>query len=133
MSMVRVVAAALAVWRLTHLIHSEDGPFRILKRMREALRRLSMSGAVDCFLCLSIWVAVPFGCVLGSSFAEVVILILAFSAVTILIDRSAGLSEQGALFLEEPYKEEVEAWPVDADSTEFDRRIGRNGRWRRSA
>ena len=49
MSIVRIVAAALAVWRLTHLIHSEDGPFRILKRMREALRRVSMSGAVECF------------------------------------------------------------------------------------
>lgn len=54
--------AALACWRLTHLLWAEDGPWRGIARWRERLPRDAATGLpwlVGCFYCLSLWVAVP--------------------------------------------------------------------------
>jgi hypothetical protein len=53
----RFVVAALATWRVTHLLALEDGPFDLLVRLRRALGRAG--GVLDCFYCLSIWIAAP--------------------------------------------------------------------------
>jgi hypothetical protein len=55
----RFVVAVFAAWRVAHLLAFEDGPFDSIVRLRTAAGRF---GAVlDCFYCLSLWVAAPLG------------------------------------------------------------------------
>lgn len=49
--------AALAVWRLTHLLHAEAGPADALARWRAALGDGWAGRLVGCFHCLSLGVA----------------------------------------------------------------------------
>ena len=56
---VRFVLAALATWRVTHLLANEDGPADIVFRLRRRLGDSWVGGLMDCFNCLSFWVAVP--------------------------------------------------------------------------
>src|SRR5579862_3348650 len=51
--------AALATWRLTHLIVAEDGPAEVVVRLRRAAGAGVVGQAMDCFYCASVWVALP--------------------------------------------------------------------------
>jgi len=57
--LVRFVLAALATWRVTHLLANEDGPAAIVFRLRRRLGDSPIGGLMDCFNCLSFWVAIP--------------------------------------------------------------------------
>jgi len=106
MTTLSIAISALAIWRLTHLLQAEDGPFRMFARSRTWLRRMSISGITDCFYCLSLWVAAPFAAILEARLKERLILWLALSGAAILIDRLAEGELQYAPFYEEPYREE---------------------------
>lgn len=82
-----VLVGVLATWRVTHLLHAELGPWRLLDRMRHAVSRRLGTHLFDCFYCLSLWVAVPFGVALGVHWLERVFAVLAFSAGAILLER----------------------------------------------
>ena len=56
---VRFVLAALATWRVTHLLANEDGPGDIVFHLRRRLGDSPIGGLMDCFNCLSFWVASP--------------------------------------------------------------------------
>lgn len=56
---VRFVLAVLATWRVTHLLSSEDGPADIIIRFRALLGQSIAGKLMDCFNCLSLWIAVP--------------------------------------------------------------------------
>jgi hypothetical protein len=76
------VAAILSVWRLTHLVHAEDGPWKLLLKLR------ALGGSVfRCFYCLSLWIAAPFAWSLDADPKHFVLLWLALSAAAILIER----------------------------------------------
>jgi len=83
-----LVLGALGVWRLTHLFNAEDGPAEVLVR----LRRLAGSGfwgsLLDCFYCLSLWVAAPFAVILGETWTERLFLWLALSGAACLLERA---------------------------------------------
>lgn len=61
------LAAALATWRVTHLLHSEVGPWQLISRLRaltgvqhyeDGTPMAYPDGNIfECFLCLSVWVA----------------------------------------------------------------------------
>lgn len=51
--------AVLAVWRLTHLLAAEDGPADIVVRFRRLLGNSLAGRMMDCFYCLSVWIAAP--------------------------------------------------------------------------
>lgn len=106
MTALRITIAALAVWRLTHLLHAEDGPLEVFARCRNWLRLLSLSGATDCFYCLSLWVAAPFAMALGSRWEERLTLWLALSGAAILANRLTKEESEGAWFYEEPIEKE---------------------------
>jgi hypothetical protein len=55
----RLVLAVLLVWRATHLLASEDGPGDIVVRFRAMLGQSLAGQLMDCFNCLSLWVAAP--------------------------------------------------------------------------
>jgi hypothetical protein len=77
----------LAVWRVTHLLNAEDGPWDVLARFR-GLFGHSVGGALlDCFYCLSLWIAAPFAWWLGGDWKERLLLWPALSAGAILAER----------------------------------------------
>jgi hypothetical protein len=53
------VLGVLAVWRVTHLLHLEHGPWGMLARGRAAAERIGLGDLVHCFVCLSLWAALP--------------------------------------------------------------------------
>lgn len=88
----RLVLGVLVTWRVTHLLHAEDGPWRILVRLRGALVRSDMLRQLaECFYCLSLWVAAPAAYLLGETWTERLLLVPALSAAAILLER---LSQQ---------------------------------------
>ena len=88
----RFLLAALAVWRLTHFISKEDGPWDIMSRMRRGLRGKFLGGLVSCFYCLSVWCAVPFAFFLDGTPVERMIVWLALSGAAILLERMTAES-----------------------------------------
>jgi hypothetical protein len=57
--LVRFVLAALATWRVTHLLAAEDGPGDVVFRLRRRLGVGWFASLADCFNCLSLVVAAP--------------------------------------------------------------------------
>jgi hypothetical protein len=93
----RLVLGALAVWRVTHLLYAEEGPFDVLVWLRRMGGRL-----FACFYCLSVWVAAPFALLLGESWRERLLLVPALSAAAIVIERLSERAEAPpAAFYEE--------------------------------
>jgi hypothetical protein len=82
----RFVVAALATWRLTHLLALEDGPFDLLARLRAALGRAGR--LLDCFQCLSLWIAAPLALFVTTRASAWWCVWLALSAVACLIQRA---------------------------------------------
>jgi hypothetical protein len=56
---IRFTLAVLAAWRVTHLLAREDGPGDIIVRFRVRLGSGLFGKLMDCFYCLSFWVAAP--------------------------------------------------------------------------
>ena len=55
----RWVIGVLAVWRLSHLLNSEDGPGEIFLKARHHAGTGWLGQLLGCFMCLSLWVALP--------------------------------------------------------------------------
>ena len=101
--------ALLGVWRVTHLLVAEDGPWDGIARLREAAGTGFWGKLLDCFSCLSLWVSVPFALALGGSWPEHALLWPALSGGAILIDRIAPTETKPAEEREPapaPYSEE---------------------------
>ena len=81
------ILGALAVWRITHLLHAEDGPWDLLVRLRRAAGEGFWGGLLDCFYCLSLWVAAPLALVLGESWRERLLLWPALSGAAVLLQK----------------------------------------------
>jgi Protein of unknown function (DUF1360) len=78
----------LCVWRLTHLLVAEDGPWRLAARLREAAAGRFGGGLLNCFYCLSLWIAVPIALLIGETLFERVLLWPALSGAAILLERA---------------------------------------------
>src|SRR5260370_13361809 len=94
----------LAVWRLTHLINSEEGPWDILYVLRKKVGSGFWESVIDCFYCLSLWISIPFACLIGESWRERLILWPALSAGAILLEGSTAgrAKEQPLVYREDP-------------------------------
>lgn len=78
----------IAVWRLTHLISAEDGPFNLIIRLRKLLGATFFGKLMDCFYCLSIWIGFAFAMYAGADFKEVVIMTLYYSGASLLLQKT---------------------------------------------
>jgi hypothetical protein len=56
---IRFILASLATWRATHLLALEDGPADLIVRFRARLGSSLAGKMMDCFKCLSLWIAAP--------------------------------------------------------------------------
>jgi hypothetical protein len=99
-----LVLGVLAVWRVTHLLNAEDGPWKLLWRFRHAVGPGFWGGLLDCFYCLSLWTATPVALWLRGTarrdWSELLVSWLALSGGAILLERATG--NQAASFFEDP-------------------------------
>jgi hypothetical protein len=86
-SAVLFIIVTCAVWRLTHLLAKEDGPFDIIFWLREKAGASFFGSLLDCFYCLSLWIAIPFAFYAGSNWKEIIIFWLAFSGAACLAEK----------------------------------------------
>ena len=82
----RFVLAVLATWRITHLLVSEDGPGDLVVRLRARLGRSFAGRLMDCFYCLSLWVAAPLAFFVCRTPVELVMTWLALSGAACLLE-----------------------------------------------
>ncbi|HWK06658.1 MAG TPA: hypothetical protein VNS58_23645 [Puia sp.] len=82
------VIVSLAIWRITHLLSKEDGPFEIIFRLRKLAGEGVWGQLMDCFYCLSIWISLPFACWTGSSISEKLLFWMAYSGLACLLEKA---------------------------------------------
>lgn len=99
--------SVLCVWRITHLLQAEDGPGDLLVR----LRRMAGSGfagkLLDCFYCLSFWVAAPLAYLVPETRLERLLWWPALSAGAILLERVTTLrsGDAPALYFQDRFED----------------------------
>lgn len=81
------IISILAVWRVTHLIQAEDGPFDLIFKLRKLAGKSIVGSLMDCFFCLSIWVALLPAVYIGITWVERILLVPALSAGAIFLNR----------------------------------------------
>jgi hypothetical protein len=107
MKFYRLFLALLTVWRITHLLEAEDGPWDIAVRLRWAAGHGFWGKLLDCFYCLSLWVAAPVALLLGRTWWDRALLWPSLSAGASLLEQATNptLRTQRALFAEDPAEE----------------------------
>ena len=89
------VLVALATWRITHLFVEEDGPGDAIVRLRRRAGNGWAGQAMDCFYCLSLWVAAPLVLVVARTVLSWTVAWLAVSAAACLIERITERTKGG--------------------------------------
>jgi hypothetical protein len=99
----RFLLGMLSVWRMTHLLQAEDGPWDLVVRLRRRAGEGFWGQLLDCFYCLSMWIAAPLALFLGDKLSERILLWPALSAGAILLERvtGPGYGELPAPFIED--------------------------------
>jgi len=82
--------SALSVWRITHLLQAEDGPWDLVVRLRVHAGEGFWARLLDCFYCLSLWIALPFAITLGHGWREKMLLWPALSGAACLLQQATG-------------------------------------------
>jgi len=88
------VIGSFAVWRITHLLVAEDGPWDALVKLRALLGDSAFGRAMDCFYCTSIWVSVPFALRIADHWPDRCIGWLALSGVACVLEQATTRSER---------------------------------------
>lgn len=79
------VICTLALWRITHLLSQEDGPFNAIIKFRKLFGQSFFGNLLDCFYCLSLWFAIPFALFLCNEWFQGIITWLALSGGACLL------------------------------------------------
>lgn len=116
----QLIVGVLVVWRIAHLFFAEDGPWDAMAWLRGVAAGF-WAGLLDCFYCLSLWIALPFAMLLGRSPVERFLLWPALSAGAILLQRvSAGEDTAGKIIFSEA-RETTDVLRQETDATESGR------------
>ena len=89
-SLMPFVLAVFATWRVTHLLANEDGPADIIFRLRRQLGDGFIGSLMDCFNCMSIWIAAPFALYASANPLSWAVSWLALSGAACLLERLGG-------------------------------------------
>jgi hypothetical protein len=76
----------VVVWRLTHLISMEDGPFDLIIKLRKLLGQSFFGKLMDCFYCLSIWIGLAAAFLITTNW-KVILLCLFYSGTALLLEK----------------------------------------------
>jgi hypothetical protein len=82
----RFVLVVLANWRVSHLLVAEDGPFEVFARLRNRLGSSRMGALMDCFGCVSVWVAAPLSLFVARALPDLFLCWLAVSGAAFLLE-----------------------------------------------
>ena len=88
------ITSTLAVWRITHLVVKEDGPFDIVFLIRRKVTYNFFAAMLDCFYCFSVWAAIPFAIWIGTLWPEKLLLWLALSGAACLLEQATTRFER---------------------------------------
>ncbi len=88
-----LVVGILIVWRIAHLFYGEDGPWDLMVRLRRAAGEGFWGSLLDCFYCLSLWMAIPFAYLLGEGWKQRLLLWPALSGGAIILERLTAKDE----------------------------------------
>lgn len=94
------VLGALATWRLAHLLAHEDGPWDAVLRLRIAAGQGMWGQMLDCFYCLSLWVAAPVALAVARDPLEWLLAWLGLSGAACLLERLGPVQPPPTLNLE---------------------------------
>jgi Protein of unknown function (DUF1360) len=83
------ILAVLSTWRVTHLLAKEDGPGDLIVRFRGLLGESLAGKLMDCFYCLSLWIAAPAALFVTREPLEWLMVWLALSGAACLLERTA--------------------------------------------
>lgn len=100
-----LILGTLTVWRITHLLNAEDGPWHLVVRLRRRAGNGLWGELLDCFYCLSLWISAPLAYFLGEGWKEGLLLWPAMSAGAILLEKLTARKEDAAAppaYLEDP-------------------------------
>jgi Protein of unknown function (DUF1360) len=95
------IMSVLAVWRLTHLLSKEDGPFNLIFKLRKQIGQGFFGALLDCFYCLSIWIAIPFGIWVANDIMEKIICCLALSGGACIIEKLINKTNKPPQYFED--------------------------------
>jgi len=84
----RFSLSALAVWRMTHLLAEEDGPWDLLAKLRAALGNGVLGQLMDCFYCLSLWIALPLAVLTSNGWLGIAVHWMALSGAACLLEKA---------------------------------------------
>jgi|SRR5271154_1978160 len=90
----RFTVALLAVWRITHLLTAEDGPWNCIVWLRRKAGSGVLGNLMDCFYCLSIWISIPFCFYAAQGVQDRIVFWLALSGGASLLYRVANQVEE---------------------------------------
>jgi hypothetical protein len=90
----QLTLSAFAVWRVTHLLAKEDGPWDVIVAVRLRLGDGFLGSLLDCFYCLSLWIAAPAAYLLMGRWRDWPLLWLGLSGVACLLEQ---MSDSGRL------------------------------------
>ena len=102
-----ITLGILGVWRMAHLLHAENGPGDVVVKLRRALGTSVFGRAMDCFDCLSLWVAMPFAVLVGDGWREMALAWPALSAAAMIVNRGVARLRPpaAAVYVEDPPEE----------------------------
>ena len=103
MDWLKILLGVLCVWRITHLLSAEDGPWLLFVRLRSTLGAGFWGQLIGCFYCLSLYVAAPIAFELGRVWTDRLLLWPALSAGAILLER---ITEERRSRIEDFYTED---------------------------
>ena len=83
-----LLLCVLAVWRVTHALVHEDGPWNLITRLRRVAGDGFWGQLMDCFYCASLWISAAAALVIASNGREWLISWLAISGAACLLERS---------------------------------------------
>jgi len=82
----RFLLCACATWRVSHMLASEDGPGDVFARLRRRLGQSPAGRMMDCFGCVSLWVAMPLALYAVQGWADRIVTWLALSGAAFLLE-----------------------------------------------
>jgi hypothetical protein len=79
---------------VTHLLAEEDGPWDAVVRARGHLGDGQLGALVDCFYCLSLWVAIPAAVVVAPRRRDAPLVWLGLSGAACLLERATAQADE---------------------------------------
>src|SRR5262245_31223440 len=92
-SIIWLIAATLASWRLTALLCYEDGPFGVFMAFRRLMYKIRLGSLVSCFACLSVWISAGVVLCVYKLRPGVAVLVFAVSGAALILERWLGGGE----------------------------------------